>query len=944
MKIKFLQMKIAMSTSLVILLMVVGMTKVVAQTPYRQYAEGSILLNFHEIDNVDFRLFLLYNLSQSDQFVLIEDNIPGQFCIVSNNEENNTFFFEAVESLYQNTYADFSLLSKTDLLSVIPYWKSKVPSTCFVSIMMDMTIPSGRPINNHCVGSELFCTSDVVTFAAATTSQTADQLEGADFDYGCIGSAYNPSWYHMRINTPGQIIIHMEGHDPNNGTERDIDYCIWGPFTDPMTPCVSQLTTDKIMDCGYSASYSEDIYLGFPENEHHHQNSHGPINYHMPETGEYYILMICNFSRLPCIISLSQIGGNGTLECSGQKTIIAIADPNEGGAVSGGGSYEIGETCTLVAQANPGFAFFNWTENGEQVSTSDNFVFTVDRDRFLVAHFTTSPYVVTATVEPENSGTISGMGGFEYGQNCTLQAEANMGYTFEKWTENGNTVSTDAAYTFDVTESRNLVAHFKVCTYIITASADPSTNGEAVGSGTYEYGQNCTLRAISNNGYEFVNWTENGEQVSTSANYTFPVTRNRTLVAHFQERSYTISVSANPSIGGIVSGSGSFNNGQTCTVSATPATGYIFIKWTENGAEVSMDANYSFVVTRNRSLVAWFQAPNGSLNGTFSVRSNSKVYFSQGNLQYNPGAGIWQFAENQYEYLGFDNSNISQTYEGWIDLFGWGTSGHYHGYECYQPWATSPDYKDYYASSDLQGTTDWGYNRIVNGGGQYNVWRTLSSEEWNYLLYHRYTPSGIRFAKGRVNNVNGVIIVPDLWNDSFYLLHGANDETASYNSNVISDSDWSMMQNNGAVFLPAAGYRKKTSIQQVDVTGDYWTRSNKDEVFAYCLEFDEDRGQIGSLGRYYGCSVRLVKDVQPASVESNETNAMIYPNPTKDVVYIKGERFERIEVVNTMGQLLMSQEQASSCAELNLNYLSPGIYFLKVYCSKGIVCYRLIKE
>ena len=119
---------------------------------------------------------------------------------------------------------------------------------------------------------------------------------------------------------------------------------------------------------------------------------------------------------------------------------------------------------------------------------------------------------------------------------------------------------------------------------------------------------------------------------------------------------------------------------------------------------------------------------------------------------------------------------------------------------------------------------------------------------------------------------------------------------------------------------------------------------DRNEVFAYCLEFDEDRGQIGSLGRYYGCSVRLVKDVQPASVESNETNAMIYPNPTKDVVYIKGERFERIEVVNTMGQLLMSQEQASSCAELNLNHLSPGIYFLKVYCSKGIVCYRLIKE
>lgn len=877
-------------------------------------AQNSILFDVTSISHYDERIFFTFNVLNDGRFHVINGEKDGIFVISPSESFEDIDITEAFADFQKQKAIDFLAMDKTKAAETSQQYKNMLPDIIVSSLMMDYYIESRQ--NNHCVNSEQYCSNDQYIFPAGVNSGNGESGP----NYSCLSTTPNPAWYYLRIGNPGDINIHIY-----STPSHDIDFCCWGPFDDPISPCPYGLTANKVVSCSYSTNYDE--HCSIPSSA---------------QTGEYYIMVITNYSNQNCNIIFSQEGGSGTAECLLQ--INAYAFPDEGGVVSGSGSYEIGETCSLVAQANPGFTFYNWTENGEQVSTSSNYEFIVNRDRDLIANFTTGPYVVTASVEPVNSGTISGMGGFEYGQNCTLQAEANTGYTFEKWTENDNTVSTDATYTFNVTESRNLVAHFKVSTYNITASADPPTNGEAIGSGTYEHGQNCTVRAISNNGYEFVNWTENGVQVSTFANYTFPVNRNRTLVAHFQERSYTISVSANPSIGGTVSGSGSFNNGQTCTVSATPASGYIFINWTENGSEVSMDANYSFVVTGNRSLVAWFRAPNGSLNGIFSVRSNSKVYFSQGNLQYNPGTGIWQFAENQYEYIGIDNSNISQTYVGWIDLFGWGTSGHYHGYECYQPWATSPDYNDYYASSDLQGTTDWGYNRIVNGGDQYNVWRTMSSEEWNYVLHHRYTPSGIRFAKGRVNSVNGVIIVPDLWSDSFYVLHGANDETASYNSNVISGSDWSMMQNHGAVFLPAAGYRKKTSIQQVDVAGDYWTRSNKDEVFAYCLEFDEDRGQIGSLGRYYGCSVRLVKDVQPTSVESNETNAMIYPNPTKDIVYIKGEKFERIEVVNTMGQLLMSQEQVSSCAELNLNHLSPGIYFLKVYYSKGIVCYRLIKE
>ena len=82
--------------------------------------------------------------------------------------------------------------------------------------------------------------------------------------------------------------------------------------------------------------------------------------------------------------------------------------------------------------------------------------------------------------------------------------------------------------------------------------------------------------------------------------------------------------------------------------------------------------------------------PTGAIDGKFSINEDGgQVYFSQGNLQYQASSNTWKFAENQYDYVGSTNSNISSTYSGWIDLFGWGTSGYNHGANCYQPWSTS---------------------------------------------------------------------------------------------------------------------------------------------------------------------------------------------------------------------------------------------------------------
>ena len=222
-----------------------------------------------------------------------------------------------------------------------------------------------------------------------------------------------------------------------------------------------------------------------------------------------------------------------TTEQTPNYTISVSANPSNGGAVTGGGSYQQGQSCTVHAAANTGYTFVKWTENGNQVSANANYTFTVAGNRTLVAHFTASSYVVSASANPEGGGVITGAGGYEYGQSCTLSAEANTGYTFLKWTENGTQVSTNTNYTFTVTGNRTLVAQFQVHSHTITATANPANGGSVTGGGTYDYGQTCTVTASPSTGYNFVNWTENGTQVSSSTSYSFTVTSNRTIVANF---------------------------------------------------------------------------------------------------------------------------------------------------------------------------------------------------------------------------------------------------------------------------------------------------------------------------------------------------------------------------------------------------------------------------
>lgn len=219
---------------------------------------------------------------------------------------------------------------------------------------------------------------------------------------------------------------------------------------------------------------------------------------------------------------------------------------------------------------------------------------------------------ISATVDPGNSGVISGAGVYEYGSECTLTASPNNGYSFVNWTKNGIVVSDNSSYTFTVIEDAAYVAHFQpsFAGYTISAEANPANGGSVTGAGTYAYGETVTLTASPNTGYSFVNWTKEGLPVSANASFSFTVSENANYVANFNQTvsGYTISANSNPSNGGAVTGTGTYAQGMTITLTATPNTGYGFASWTENGVIQCLTEQYEFVVDRDRTLVANFEA------------------------------------------------------------------------------------------------------------------------------------------------------------------------------------------------------------------------------------------------------------------------------------------------------------------------------------------------
>lgn len=412
------------------------------------------------------------------------------------------------------------------------------------------------------------------------------------------------------------------------------------------------------------------------------------------------------------------------------------------------------------------------------------------------------------------------------------------------------------------------------CTIDISNQSGNLVNGEwhlpviSYAPSVENYGETLSFTASLQNQCALVKFSVN----TTSEDDIYVTGMNHIVDIDFSNASFTFSKYG---VGSINLGSGSGEKWAILLPQEALEAGEMGTAYSEGygyignlGAVPAISANSFLTLGINVIVVTQVgnsDAPLGALNGKFTVNANGKqVYFSQGNLQYIGSAvtPYWKFADNQWDYLATSTGQNSSNENVDRDLFGWGTSGYNHGAFYYQPWSTNTNNFYYYSygesTFDLTDLSDWGYNAISNGGNQeHSGWRTLTVEEWQYLLFNR---SGIRFAKAQLNGVNGIVILPDNWVLSYPQFVGYNNMQTPSSSNVFDVNTWLNLQANGAVFLPAAGNRLGSYFSDADSRGTYWSASHSSIYNSYHFSFYSNAVETRDGYRCTGRSVRLVQD------------------------------------------------------------------------------------
>ncbi len=372
-----------------------------------------------------------------------------------------------------------------------------------------------------------------------------------------------------------------------------------------------------------------------------------------PASGYHFVQWNDGNTQNPRTVTVTAAATYTATFAPNSYTLTATSADATMGSVSGGGTYDYNSTATLTATAITGYHFVQWndgnTQNPRTVTVTGNATYT--------ATFAPNSYTITATSADATMGSVSGGGSYDYNSTATLTATAASGHHFVQWndgnTQNPRTVTVtgNATYTATFEADAPSVNYYSVS----VATADASMGSvSSTHSGSVEESTSVTVTATAATGHSFTAWKEGSTQVSTSAAYTFSVTRNISLTAHFAVNSYTVTATSANTTMGTVSGGGSYDYNSTATLTATAATGHHFVQWQDGNTQnprtvtVTGDATYTATFAPNSYTVTATSANNtmGSVSG-----GGSYDYNSTATLTATPASGYhfvqWQDGNTQ---------------------------------------------------------------------------------------------------------------------------------------------------------------------------------------------------------------------------------------------------------------------------------------------------------
>ena len=243
------------------------------------------------------QVFLASSLLESDSFDLVLDE-SSRVAVRSNCSGEADL--EAFLRMKRREFQSYSDLDKQAFGDMFVRWRDLLPEEIYVALLKQENMRAFTQ-NNVCLYSDPFCTDNgLYEFPAGVDAGSGEF--GPSYD--CLRTTPNPAWYYLRILDPGDLNIYMY-----STPQVDIDFCCWGPFTDPYEPCPDGLTSNKVVSCSYSTDWNEACFI---------RNA---------SSGEYYILLITNYSNRVCNIHFSKVSGNATTDCTILPPLVSYEMP-----------------------------------------------------------------------------------------------------------------------------------------------------------------------------------------------------------------------------------------------------------------------------------------------------------------------------------------------------------------------------------------------------------------------------------------------------------------------------------------------------------------------------------------------------------------------------------------------------------------------------------------
>lgn len=735
-------------------------------------------------------------------------------------------------------------------------------------------------------------------------------------------------------------------------------------------------------------------------------------------------------------------------------TIVATANPTAAATITGAGIYESGTSATLTATPNAGYQFVSWTENGSVVSSNATYTFTVTGNRTLVANFTLNSYNVSVVANPVDGGSVTGAGTYNHNSNVIVSATANIGYQFANWTEDGSVVSTNANYSFQINASRSLVANFLINSYTITANANNSAWGTVTGGGSYNYNATATLTATPEAHYHFVSWSDGNTQ---NPRY-ITVTESASYTAIFAIDQHLITVVANPSEGGTVTGGGTYDYGSSITINATANTGYHFVSWSDNSIA---EASRSYVVSGDATITANFveneattyvitaTAGNGGTitpAGSIIVAENNSQAFTMTPNQYYTLTSVLvdnvevisTVQNNTYTFNNVNNNHTIAAFFTEVETYvvvtsanptdGGSTSGDgiYHNgdnvvvnatanaHYTFTNWTENGttvsnnasysfninENRNLVANFQIDQFTIIvnGENSTTTGTGSYDYGQTVqisatANEHYHFVSWSdgstenprtiivtsnatynaiceidQYTITTSANGNGTVNgggikNYGDVITLNAIPDEGYHFVRWNDNETANPRQHtVVADAE----------FVAFFEINAPSTYTITAIAGENGTINPTGNV-----EVEEGDDQIFTIAANEGFVIETILidgtaiDIEEATIsyeytftavnanhtiEATFTNAVAvdmvavafsaYPNPTSNILnVISSETITSVEIISITGQVISRMDVSSDTAVCNVEILAPGTYFVRVFANNNSVeVIKFVKE